>query len=227
MSSTASATHSAADPSGSAAATTWSGARPCTSRSAHSCGSSASSASGSPSAQRRDEGVVDGERPLVEVPRGLLPPAGAAVGHDDQGRPAVVPGEVLTDRTALLDACVPGNDHDTADPDPREVGQVHTDPLAQRRAAATLLAVRGHDEHDPVGPVGGHGLADEVDGPGTQLGRGVDPTGVLRQQERRARHHDDGAGHASPRTVRAGGSSPAMTDTMSSTCRVSTTSWTR
>ena len=59
-----------------------------------------------------------------------------------------------------------------------------------------------------------------------QLGHRVLEAGVLRQQRERPRHEDHPA-HCSPRIARRGGRRPAIDDTMSTTCRVSTTSWTR
>ena len=77
-------------------------------------------------------------------------------------------------------------------------------------------------QHRHLGPE----PADRLQTRGPQLGDRVLDPGVLRQQREHAGHEHD-ARHCSPRIARRGSRRPAMVLTMSTVCRVSTTSWTR
>ena len=85
---------------------------------------------------------------------------------------------------------------------------------------------------DPLGlVVAEHGHvcaqpADRVEDDRPQVGDRVLEAGVLREEGQHRRRQDD-PGHCSPRIARRGSRRPAMLLTMSTVCRVSTTSWTR
>ena len=68
--------------------------------------------------------------------------------------------------------------------------------------------------------------ADRVEARLAQLGDRVLEAGVLGEQREHARDQHD-PGHWSPRIARCGGRRPAIVHTMSTVCRVSTTSCTR
>lgn len=98
-------------------------------------------------------------------------------------------------------------------------------PRADGPAGVAPVRVAAADHDEPI-----HLCRNRFDGLHAgrpQDGIGIGAAGILREQEGWRGHQGHGGDHMSPRVVRKGSRSPAITETMSRTSRVSRTSWTR
>ena len=165
----------------------------------------------------RPHGGVEAERPLVQVPGRLLaaaspsrwPPRGTTPPRGPPARTA--PPAPRASRAARWPRCGAGRASRPTSPASASRWLGHPAPWRVR-----------HHRHRALEPADGRPARRP------QLGHRVAQPGVRRQQRRHPRHqHHPRRAHASPRIARAGGRRPAIEDTMSTTCRVSTTSCTR
>lgn len=191
---------------------------------------------GSP--QRREPHLVVGVRPRVVMPRRLLGARRTAVRDDDETPTAarlvrlalaarLGAGDRGPEGAAYGHRRIPRDDNDLG----RSLAEEgRGDPGAGRPLRMPRFPVARGDHDDPVGRRD-HGV-DGRERRGPDGRNRVDAAGILGQEQQGARH--DGRGddartgaHANPRVTRIGRRSPRMTETMSSTSRVSRTSCTR
>src|SRR5690606_26580020 len=186
----------------------------------------------------------------VEVTGSLLITAGTAVGHDEQPHGPLTRAQLAPESPAAVGGLAFA--HPAQRPRHRAPvqqrpphGQRNGQNLPGSRSPTTARppgGVRGHAVFG-AGGVGGvraggrrtahhddllHALVEQHgDGRRHRLARPLDlpygPAGDTGQQQRSAGDGGSGDDHASPLTMRAGGRTPRVTATMSSTCRVSGT----